>query len=228
MVEGTTTRDKTQRTGAAGAGQYATVERPHRIGHSLAFFREFIRRPNAIGALAPSSRRLAQTMVELADVASARVILEFGAGTGAFTWAIRQAMGPGVELIAIEQNRRLCGILRRRFSGLCVVAESVEHAPRILADRGLPAACCIVSGLPWAVFEPDLQDRLLRATVEALAPGGRFVTFTYAHSLLLPAARRFRRTIERHFGDVTVSPVVWRNLPPALVYRCTAGTTLPD
>jgi len=195
--------------------------RPHRVGHSLTFFREFVRRPSSIGAIAPSSRHLAEAMVAHARAASARVILEFGAGTGSFTANLLHAMPPEARLVAIEHNPRLCDVLRRRFPDLCIVADSVEHAGRILQEQGLPAACCIVSGLPWASFDEDLQDRLLAATVDALRPQGRFVTFTYAHSLLLPAAKRFRRKIDGLFANVTTSRIVWRNLPPALVYCCT-------
>jgi phosphatidylethanolamine/phosphatidyl-N-methylethanolamine N-methyltransferase len=197
--------------------------RPHRVGHSLTFFREFVRRPGSIGAIAPSSRHLAEAMVAHARVASARVILEFGAGTGSFTASILEAMPSEARLVAIEHNPRLCDILRRRFPVLSVAADSVEHAGRILQEQDLPPACCIVSGLPWAAFDEDLQDRLLAATVTALRPQGRFVTFTYAHSLLLPAAKRFRRKIDRLFADVTTSRIVWRNLPPALVYCCTTS-----
>lgn len=196
-------------------------QRPHRLRHSLTFLREFVRRPSTVGAIAPSSCHLAKAMVVQADVASASVILEFGAGTGSFTAAILQAKRPGAHVVAIEQNRRLCAILRRRFPDLCVVPDSVEHAGRILTDHGLDRACCVVSGLPWAAFDEPLQDRLLAATLEALGPGGRFVTFTYAHSLLLPAAKRFREKIEHIFAHITTSRVIWRNLPPALVYRCT-------
>jgi phosphatidylethanolamine/phosphatidyl-N-methylethanolamine N-methyltransferase len=36
---------------------------------------------------------------------------------------------------------------------------------------------------------------------------------------MLPAGRRFRRTLEQRFERVEARPIVWRNAPPALVYR---------
>jgi hypothetical protein len=38
---------------------------------------------------------------------------------------------------------------------------------------------------------------------------------------VLPAGRRFTVLLEETFaGAVERSPIVWKNLPPALVYRC--------
>ena len=46
------------------------------------------------------------------------------------------------------------------------------------------------------------------------------MTFAYVHGAGLPWGRSFRRLLERSFSEVRTSPVVWRNLPPAIVYRC--------
>lgn len=78
----------------------------------------------------------------------------------------------------------------------------------------------ILSGLPWAGFSRDPQQRLLAAVVNALRPGGRFATFAYIHASWLPSGRRFRRLLESSFRSVASAGVVWRNLPPAFVYRC--------
>jgi phosphatidylethanolamine/phosphatidyl-N-methylethanolamine N-methyltransferase len=78
----------------------------------------------------------------------------------------------------------------------------------------------MISGLPWAAFPLALQEEVLDAVVAALRPGGRFTTFAYLQGTLLPAGRRFRRRLDEHFCEVRRSPVVWRNFPPAFVYRC--------
>ncbi len=66
-----------------------------------------------------------------------------------------------------------------------------------------------------------MQAELLQATHDALADGGQFATFAYLHGLPLPAARRFRKRLGAFFSSVGRSRIVWRNLPPALVYQCT-------
>jgi phosphatidylethanolamine/phosphatidyl-N-methylethanolamine N-methyltransferase len=47
-----------------------------------------------------------------------------------------------------------------------------------------------------------------------------FATFAYRHGMALAAARRFRRTLHATFGEVVLTPTVWRNMPPAFVYVC--------
>jgi len=191
-----------------------------KFGRAAMFLREYLRSPATIGAVAPSSPRLARLMADLADVSRSRHILEFGPGTGAFTRVILKAMPADASVVLVECNEHLCHVLRHRFPLVNVVHDTVENVGTILSQRGLGQADCILCGLPWAAFDDDLQDRLLRATLDALSPGGRFVTFTYIHSPLKPQGKRFRLRIHELFSEVQISPLVWQNLPPAFVYRC--------
>ena len=88
-----------------------------------------------------------------------------------------------------------------------------------LESRGHASCDCIVSGLPFASFSPALQDEILAAVVDVLVPGGRFVTFAYLTGIVSPLARRFRQRLLERFSDVTSTHTVWRNIPPAYVYR---------
>ena len=51
----------------------------------LNFLKEYIKHPRTVGAVAPSSRRLANGMMMPIDFENASCILEFGPGTGVFT-----------------------------------------------------------------------------------------------------------------------------------------------
>lgn len=184
------------------------------------FFREFLRTPSVIGAIAPSSKGLAEMMVSDVDVEKASMVVEFGPGTGSFTQAILVRLSPGCQFVAIERNGSFVGMLRQKFPDLDLVHGSVETLPEILKARGKQPADCIISGLPWASFDADLQTRVLQAAARSLREGGTFATFAYVHGLLLPAAWRFRHLLESTFRDVRQSEVVWRNLPPAFVYHC--------
>lgn len=191
------------------------------MNSSLTFLREFLRSPGTVGAVAPSSPLLAREMVLQADVASAVAVVEFGSGTGPFTREIVATLRPSARFVAIERNPALARVLQEQLPGVRVHQDSVENLASILRETGIEQVDCILSGLPWAAFSEDLQDRLLDVACANLAPGGRFVTFAYLQGLLLPAGRRFARKIRARFGHVSKSPVVWRNLPPAFVYRCT-------
>jgi phospholipid N-methyltransferase len=53
-----------------------------------------------------------------------------------------------------------------------------------------------------------------------MRPGARFATFAYSHAAWMPPARKFRELLDSRFSQVETSKVVWRNVPPAFVYRC--------
>lgn len=184
------------------------------------FLLEFVRNPGVIGSVAPSSGVLARRIVSEAGVSSASAVVEYGPGTGVFTAEILSRKKPDAHYVAIESNGAMAGAFKRRFPDRALHEDTVENAPGILSAAGIAHADSIVSGLPWAAFEGDLQDRLLRSTVSILRDGGRFATFAYLQSLLLPSGRRFKKALNWHFSSVETSPVVWRNLPPAFVYRC--------
>lgn len=194
---------------------------PARTRGRAALLRQFIVRPFVIGAVAPSSKRLASEMVRGLDLASAEAVLEFGPGTGVFTDAILPRLGPGTKFVPIELNREMVRAFCRRHPGVPIVNDSVEHARRICDDHGIGQVDYILSGLPWASFPESLQVRILDAVLAVLRPGGMLVTFGYNVGEWLPAGRRFYRMLPKYFTKVGRSRIVWRNLPPAFVVRCT-------
>lgn len=193
----------------------------------VTFLWQFARRPRTTGAIAPSSRGLARRMVEDMGVESADVIFEFGAGTGVFTRTLIERMKPDAQLVAVEINPAMVRHLRRRFPALSIMEESAENVDEYRERHGIGPIDCVICGLPWAVFSDELQDSLLDSVVSNLRPGGAFATFAYLHSLWFPAARRLERKLGQRFGAVDRTRPVWRNLPPALVYRCRKTNGLP-
>ena len=122
---------------------------------------------------------------------------------------------------AVELNNGLVDRLRRENPEVRIVHGSAEDLMSILSELGQTRADVVISSLPWACFPDPLQDRLLGAIYEALPEGGRFLTYAYMQGILLPPARRFRKKLRARFRKTDFSSVVWRNLPPAFLYRCT-------
>lgn len=183
------------------------------------FFGEFLRHPVQMGAVAPSSSSLARAIVREIDWGLVTNTMEAGPGTGSITRVLKRHAPPS-GFFAVEISPALSDQLRTAHPEIDIYTDSVEAAPRICRERGIGHVDAVVSGLPWAGFPRDLQDRCLGALLEVLAPGGQFATYGYLQGLILPAGRRFRRLLESRFSAVRLSPVVWRNLPPAIVYHC--------
>ena len=55
--------------------------------------------------------------------------------------------------------------------------------------------------------------------IDALSPDGVFTQFGYTWTRWAPPARRRLADLRAHFADVVITPTVWRNLPPAVVYQ---------
>jgi phospholipid N-methyltransferase len=186
---------------------------------AVRFLKEFVSKPQEIGAIVPSSPALAREVVRSIDWDRVAVAVEYGPGLGAITGEILTRTR-GKDFFAIELNEAYADRFRRNFPDVPLYRDSVANVVAIAAEHGVEAIDCVVSGLPWANFSDAIQDELLDATFRVLREGGQFVTFAYMHGLALPAGRRFRDKLTRRFRKLDRSPVVWRNTPPAVVYHC--------
>lgn len=194
------------------------------MGHGLRehqlLLSAFANRPGDTGAVTPSSRWLAEALVAETGVDSAKTIVELGAGTGVVTRAIEARAGKHAMIIALELNPHLAAPLVASFPRWQIVNECAENLKAVLNSQGIARAEVIISALPWASFSLERQLRVLDAVQESLKPGGYFCTVAYLHASCFPAGKRLRRELKRRFPSVETTPVVWRNLPPAFVYRC--------
>src|SRR4051794_18591979 len=93
----------------------------------LLFVKSLMQNPGEIGQVAPSSRFLADGMVANLDLAHAKVVVEYGPGTGAVTRSILERCGPQTAFFAMETNTNMISILQRRFPNLNIVHDSAEH-----------------------------------------------------------------------------------------------------
>lgn len=176
--------------------------------NTTAFFALALARPGLVGAVVPSSRRLARAMA--AQVGDAGALIELGAGTGAVTSALRHA-APAVPLLAVELQPDLAAGLQRRFPDVevaCAAAHEVlaQHPPA-------PADTVLVSSLPFRSLPEPLRSTTLKALLHFIEahPARRLVQYTYQPRapFELPAHSPLRWSLRE---------VVWGNLPPAGVW----------
>ncbi len=183
------------------------------------FLRAFVRDPVTIGAIAPSGRELADLTVTSAEIRPGHTVVELGAGTGPMTESLLR-LHADVPLLVLEPTHALAASLRTRFPSAKVCERYAQDLPALVQEWGHPVVDRVVSSLPWAIWPPVLQNEIFDAIHRVMAPDGRLVSFSYVHARALPAASRFRATLESRFRTVHTTRVAWRNLPPAYVLVC--------
>jgi phospholipid N-methyltransferase len=178
------------------------------------FAQNFLRHPRMLGSLIPSSRFLVQEVLSEIDWMKARVIVEYGPGVGTFTGEILRRMRREARLVTLEMNPEFVSYLSRHYDDPRLVVEnrSAGAVEAVLREQRLPAADYIISGIPFSTLAPDERDEILRATHDAISPGGRFLVYQFS-GRILPHLRE-------HFTDVRTDFELL-NILPARLFYCT-------
>ncbi|AQR94590.1 class I SAM-dependent methyltransferase [Clostridium saccharoperbutylacetonicum] len=178
------------------------------------FIKQYIKNPKTVGAVAPSSEKLAYKMVENIDFSRVDCIVEYGPGTGVFTEKILNKKKDSTIFISIEYNEQFYNILREKFqnrTNFILVNDSAENLKDYLKKYNISKVDYIVSGLPFASLPKDMSENILTITKEILKGKGIFITFQYT---LLKM-----KLFKMYFGRIKRKRVLL-NLPPAYVLEC--------
>ncbi len=174
------------------------------------FLRSFLASPRAVGAVLPTSGRTVRTLLDLAPVGAAPLVVELGAGTGPFTRELVRRLGPQSRLLAFELDPELAAALAAEITDprVSVLAES---AARLEAHLDGERPKVIVSALPFTSLPAPVRDEVLRTVRRVLAEDGVFLVLQYSPLV--------QRRLERAFGQVQrrLSPL---NVPPAVLFAC--------
>jgi phosphatidylethanolamine/phosphatidyl-N-methylethanolamine N-methyltransferase len=198
--------------------------RPRRLGRfadEARFFKAWVEKPVQTGAVSPSGRFLARMMARYADPAARGPVIELGPGTGPVTQALIKRGIAQERLILVEYDAEFCRLLARRFPQARVIQGDAYDLPGALAGVLTEPAACVVSSLPLLMKQEPQRVALLRDAFALMAPGGRFVQFTYG--MVSPIPRRPKDAMRVPF-IADASPAVWLNLPPARVFAYQAAT----
>jgi phosphatidylethanolamine/phosphatidyl-N-methylethanolamine N-methyltransferase len=177
-------------------------------------FREFLRAPTRVATVTASSEALVAALLAPHRLDGSPIVVELGAGTGRVTDALQGRLRGAGRHVAVEINPALADRLAARHPAVTVVCADAAELPALLREHGIERVDAIVSLLPWAAYAAAPVPELVAG---ALAPSGTFTQATLRGFHLLPPARRQARDLRSAFGEVTASPTIWRNLPPARV-----------
>ena len=184
------------------------------------FAKESARNLKQIGSIVPDSNVCIDALLKHVPFETADLILEFGAGSGSVTRRMIQRKRPETSLVSFEKNQvlfnRLQGSTRGEkvslVRGDAFYSLNARSNGTVLRSNSVD---CIVSTLPCSLL--DFEGLLDRAVVPLLKPGGIFIQYTHAITIL--KGFRLKPLLSRRFPRID-SGFVLRNFPPALIYSC--------
>lgn len=199
---------------------YTTVSRERWQDHWL-FLTHFRKSPRTVGAIAPSSRRLARAMLDglALEPGSALRLVELGPGTGAVTREIASRLPADAACLAIDVDPVFSARVGARWPRIDSVCDRAERLVEIARARNLLPIDHIVSGLPFASLPAASARAIVAAIVSSLRVGGTFTTFQYVHAFGFPSAVTVRQTLTEEMESAPARTLVLGNLPPAVVLR---------
>lgn len=178
--------------------------------HRITFLKGFLRNPQGVASVIPSSRFMERRLVEVAEISHARQVVELGPGTGGTTRAILSALPFNGKLLAIEINPRFVSLMRsNRDTRLHVYLGSAEHIQKACDTYGLDHPEVVISGIPFSTMPAAMGGRIIRAAWAALAPGGRFVAYQFRDRVAVLG----REILGKPEVDIEL-----RNVPPMRIY----------
>lgn len=168
-----------------------------------------LKHPAQTGAIAPSSKALANKLA--ASATDADMVIELGAGTGAVTRSLVRRKGLETPLIAVELQPRLARALQRNYPQIDVRNAPAKEVLDVLLEQA-PDNTLLVSSLPFRSLPREVVSETVHSLEAFLLrnPKRRLVQFTYhvKAPFAVPCGLQWRRTA-----------VVWRNAPPASVWE---------
>ncbi len=173
------------------------------IPHMTNWITRFLKAPQTIGSVAPSSKYLGKLMTW--DISSNAKVLEAGPGDGAITRHFFSRLKSPTQLTQIELDADLANICRSRFSGAKIINGDID---KILTDDQ-QTYDVIVSGIPFAALPKEKRLALFQLISKRLNLGGTFVMFQYS----LTSRTELREIFSN--VDIRFTPL---NIPPAFVY----------
>jgi phosphatidylethanolamine/phosphatidyl-N-methylethanolamine N-methyltransferase len=175
------------------------------------FFRQWLRSPKSMGAVAPSSKILARAVTEAVVWQPGDTVVDLGAGTGSITQGLLEAGLPPEAVVMVELDRPLFDYLRHNFPKCTVLNADATMLADALREAGVERVSTVISGLPMITMPLRIQRAVIEQSFAVVGPQGCLLQYSYSPVAPIPA---------RKLGvEAKLVKFVVRNLPPATVWR---------
>lgn len=181
----------------------------------LAFFQGFLRRPQTVGSIIPSSRFLEERILKYARIGKNDLVVELGPGTGGTTRALLNELGPEGRLLSIEVDAEFVEMLKEIDDPRLIPHHgSAENISEILRSYGLGAPDIVISGIPFSTMPDALGRRIVEEIHDVLPQGKSFVAYQFRDRVATLSTPVFGKP------EVSLELI---NIPPMRVYRWTVS-----
>ncbi|MBX3581886.1 MAG: methyltransferase domain-containing protein [Rhizobiaceae bacterium] len=176
----------------------------------LKFFKGWIDKPKAVGAIIPTSSVTARRMATVINAQSGLPVLEIGPGTGVITKAILRHGVKPADLYTIEYSADFVAHLRRNFPGVNVIEGDAFDLDTTLGSKSGLTFDSIISGVPLLNFPVEKRVAYLESLLSRLPHGRPVIQLTYGPKSPIPAGH----------GDYKVEhfDFILRNIPPTQLW----------
>jgi phosphatidylethanolamine/phosphatidyl-N-methylethanolamine N-methyltransferase len=185
------------------------------MNENIQFLRAFLKNPGKVGAIAPSSPELAQTMVNGLTPDKDNIILELGVGTGAITKFIEPILPDSDSYLGLELDPKLHATLNIAYPDLNIIQGNACGAYKIHQNSGLGKVKYLVCCLPFVSLPRAVADQIYGQIDLFMEDGCTLRLFQYAHGYYLPPALKLRERMRNLYGRSNRSRIVLKNVPPA-------------
>lgn len=176
----------------------------------IRFFKTWIDKPKALGAVLPTSNATARRMASVIDLDNTDPVLELGPGTGVITKAILARNVEPEKLYSVEHTEAFLPQLRSQFPDVNIIYGDAFQLDEALPDMKGEKFDTIISAVPLLNFSVERRVGFLKSLFERLNPGRPVVQISYGAISPIPLEE----------NTYSVEPLDWmlRNIPPARLW----------
>lgn len=181
-----------------------------KYGDEIRFFKGWIAKPKAVGAILPTSSYTANRMASIINRDSGLPVLELGPGTGVITKAILARGVAPEKIVSVEFSQDFYQHLQEAYPGVNFIHGDAFNLDETLKHMGNQKFDAIISGIPLLNFPMTMRVNLLMNLLDRMADGRPVVQFSYGPSSpIAPDPKRYRTD---RFA------FIMRNIPPVQIW----------
>lgn len=178
---------------------------------NIRFLKGVISTPKTVGAIMPTSARMANRMASIIDTGSGLPVLELGPGTGVITRAILDKGVKPENIVSVEYSSDFVRHLRGKYPGVNFINGDAFSLAETLENYRGQKFDCVISGIPLLNFPMHQRVKLIEDLLKLVPVGRPIVQFSYGP--VSPVVARPDSYTIKHFD------FIMRNIPPAQIWH---------